>query len=127
MLNPALLKRLKTFEKIREVWISNDFLNFVYHISIVFWIRNTFLQKFLQTDMIFSDQFKVHTVKFGKFAKFITHQEHLTSVFSVVSYTIRSVIIYCIYAQRHDSWLFSFKLYRQRRRSSKNRLVRLDL
>ena len=30
-----------------------------------FWIRNTLLQKFLQTDMIFFDQFKVPTIKFG--------------------------------------------------------------
>ena len=60
-----------TFKKIREVWIFNDFLRFIYQISIEFWIRNTLLQKFLQTDMIFFDQFKVPTVKFGNcFAEF---------------------------------------------------------
>ena len=58
-----------TFEKIREVWISNDFL--IYEISIEFLIRNTFLNQFFQTDMIFYDQFKVPTIKFGKcFAEF---------------------------------------------------------
>ena len=55
-----------TFEKIREVWISNDFLNFIYQISIEFWITNTLFHKFFQTDMIFCDQFKVPTIKFGK-------------------------------------------------------------
>ena len=55
-----------TFEKTREVWICNAFLKFIYQISIEFWIRSTLLQKFLQTDMIFFDQFKVPTVKFGK-------------------------------------------------------------
>ena len=61
-----------TFEQIREVWISNDFLKFIYQISIEFWIRNTLLQKFLQTDMIFFDQFKMPRVKFGKcFAEFM--------------------------------------------------------
>ena len=36
------------------------------------WIRNTFLQKFLQTDMIFFDQFKELKVKYGKcFSKFM--------------------------------------------------------
>ena len=52
-----------TFEKIREVWISNDFLKFIYQISIEFWITNTLLHKFFQTDMIFLDQFKVPTIK----------------------------------------------------------------
>ena len=50
-----------TFEKIREVWISNDFLKFIYQNSIEFW-----MQKFLQTDLICFDQFKVPTVKFEK-------------------------------------------------------------
>ena len=61
------------FQKIREVWISNDFLKInIYNISIEFWIRNTLLQKFLQTDMIFFDQFNVPTIKFGKcFAEFM--------------------------------------------------------
>ena len=41
--------------------ISNDFL-----------IRNILLHKFFQTDMIFFDQFKVPTIKFGKcFAEFM--------------------------------------------------------
>ena len=61
-----------TFEKIREVWISNDFLKFIYQISIKLWITNTLLHKFFQTDMIFFDQFKVPTIKFGKcFAEFM--------------------------------------------------------
>ena len=59
-------------KEIREVWISNDFLIFIYQISIEIWIRNTLLHKFLQTDMIFFYQFKVLTVKFGKcFTKFM--------------------------------------------------------
>ena len=53
-----------TFERIREVWISNDFIKFIYQISIEFWIRNTLLQKFLQTDMIFFDQLNMPTLKF---------------------------------------------------------------
>ena len=70
---PALLKRFyNTFEKIREVWISNDFLQFIYQISIEFWITYTLLNKFFQTDMIVFDQFKVPTIKFGKrFAEFM--------------------------------------------------------
>ena len=55
-----------------DSWISNDFLKFIYKISIKFWIRNTLLHKFFQTDMIFFDQFKVPTIKFGKcFAEFM--------------------------------------------------------
>ena len=38
----------------------------MYQISIKFWITNTLLHKFFQTDMIFFDQFKVPTIKFGK-------------------------------------------------------------
>ena len=61
-----------TFDKIREVWISNDFLKFIYQISIEFWITNTLLHKFFQTDMIFFDRFKVPTIKFGNcFAEFM--------------------------------------------------------
>ena len=42
-------------------------------ISIEIWIRNTLLQKFLQTDMIFFDQLIVSSIKFGKcFAEFQT-------------------------------------------------------
>ena len=70
----ALLKRFTnyTFQKIREVWRSNDFLKFIYQISIKFWITNTLLHKCFQTDMIFFDQFKVPTIKFGKcFAEFM--------------------------------------------------------
>ena len=58
----ALLKRFT----IREVWISNDFLKFIYQISIKFWITNPLLHKFFQSDMIFFDQFKVSTIKCGK-------------------------------------------------------------
>ena len=70
---PALLKRFTiTFEKIGEVWISNDFLEFIYQISIEFWITNNLLHKIFQTDMIFFDQFKVPTIKLGKcFAEFM--------------------------------------------------------
>ena len=58
------------FEKVREVWIFNDFLKFIYQIPIEFRIRN--MQNFLQTDMIFFNQFKVPMVKFRKyFAEFI--------------------------------------------------------
>ena len=61
-----------TFQKIREVWISNDFLKLIYPISIKFWITNTLLHKFFQNDMIFFDQFKVPTIVFGKcFAEFM--------------------------------------------------------
>ena len=61
-----------TFETIREVWISNDFLKFIDQISIKLLITNTLLHKFFQTDVIFFDQFKVPTIKFGKsFAKFM--------------------------------------------------------
>ena len=69
----ALLKRFTIrFKMIREVWISNDFLKFIYQISIKFWIANTLLHKFFQTDMIFFDQFKVPSIKFGKcFAEFM--------------------------------------------------------
>ena len=44
----------------------NDFLKFIPKISIEFWIRNILLQKFLQTDMVCFNQFKVPKVKFGK-------------------------------------------------------------
>ena len=60
------------FEKIRGVWISNDFLKFIYQISIEFWIATTLLHKFFQIDMIFFRSIKVPTIKFGKrFAEFI--------------------------------------------------------
>ena len=39
---------------------------FIYQISLEFWIRNILLQKFLQTDMLFFDQFKMPTIEFGK-------------------------------------------------------------
>ena len=48
------------------------FLDLYYQISIEFWITNTLLHKFFQTDMIYFDQFKVPTIKFGKcFAEFL--------------------------------------------------------
>ena len=69
---PALLTVYNTFEKIGEVWISNDFLKFIYQISIKSWITNTLLHKVFQTDMIFFDQFNVPSIKFGKcFAEFM--------------------------------------------------------
>ena len=56
----------------KEVCISNNFLRFIYQISIKLWITNTLLHKFFQTDMIIFDQFKVPTIKFGKcFAEFM--------------------------------------------------------
>ena len=64
--NPALLKRFTIRFKRLEVWISNDFLKFIYQISIKFWITNTLLHKFFQTDMILFNQFKKPTIKFGK-------------------------------------------------------------
>ena len=42
------------------------FLKFIPKISIEFFIRNILLQKFLQTDMICFNQFKVPKLKFGK-------------------------------------------------------------
>ena len=52
--------------------MSNDFLKFIYRISIKFWITNTLLHKFFLTDMILFDQFKVPTIKLGKcFAEFM--------------------------------------------------------
>ena len=68
-----------TFEKIREVWISYDFLKFIYQISIKVWITNTLLHKFFQTGMIFFDQFKVPTIKFGKFMIPIARPEKFVS------------------------------------------------
>ena len=44
------------------------FLN-LYTISIEFWITNTLLHKIFHTDMIFFDQFKVPTIRFGKIFK----------------------------------------------------------
>ena len=55
-----------SFEKIREVWISNGFLQLTYQISIKLRIKNTLLQKFIQTDMIFFYQFKVSMIKVVK-------------------------------------------------------------
>ena len=70
---PALLKqftiRLKRSEKF---WTSGDFLKSIYQISMEFWIANILFHKFFQTDIIFFDQFKVPTIKYGKrFAEFI--------------------------------------------------------
>ena len=67
-LYPTFLKRLAVRLKRSQIII----LNLYYQISIQFWIRNTLLQRFLQTDMVFFDQFNVPTVKFGKcFTEFI--------------------------------------------------------
>ena len=52
----------KRVEKIIQVKVSNDFLKFINQIRI----RNTWLQKFLHTDLIFFDQLIVCSVKFGK-------------------------------------------------------------
>ena len=69
-----LFETLKnSLEKVREVWMPNDVLKFINQISKELRIRNILLQKFLQTDVILFDQFKVYTVKFGKcFAEFKT-------------------------------------------------------
>ena len=70
---PALLKRFTIrLKKFREVWISYDFLKYIYQSSIEFWITTTLLHKCFQNDMIYFDQFKVPTIKFGKsFAEFV--------------------------------------------------------
>ena len=48
------------------------FLNLYTKSPLNFWITNTLLHEFFQTDMIFFDQFKVPTIKFGKcFAEFM--------------------------------------------------------
>ena len=61
---PALLKRFTIrFKRLEKFGFPMIFLN---QISIKFWITNTLLHKFLLTDMIFFDQFKVPTIKFGK-------------------------------------------------------------
>ena len=53
------------------MWIPDDFLK-IYPISTELRIRNTLLQKFFQTGMIYLVQFKKSTVKFGKcFAEFM--------------------------------------------------------
>ena len=70
---PALLKRftirLKRLEKFGFPMI---FFNLYAKSLKKFWITNTLLHKFFQTDMIFFDQFKVPTIKFGKcFAEFM--------------------------------------------------------
>ena len=53
---------MKMNYELHEVWISNNLLKFIYKISIEFWIRNTLLQKFLQTDMIFFFQLEVLSI-----------------------------------------------------------------
>ena len=65
---PALLKRFTIrFKRLEKFGFPMFFL-----ISIKFWITNTLLHKFFLTDMIFFDQFKVPTIKFGKcFAEFM--------------------------------------------------------
>ena len=71
---PALLKRFTIrFKRLEKFGFQNDFLKFIYQISIKFWITNTLWHKFFfQTDMIFFDQFKVPTIEFGKcFAEFM--------------------------------------------------------
>ena len=57
---PALLKRFTIrFKRLEKFGFPMIF-------SIKFWNTNTVLHKFFQTDMIFFDQFKVPTIKFGK-------------------------------------------------------------
>ena len=64
---PTLLKRFTIrFKKLEKFGFQMGFFKFIYQISIKFWITNTLLHKFFQTDMIFFDQFKVPTIKFGK-------------------------------------------------------------
>ena len=65
---PALLKRLTICLKRSE----KVFLKFIYQISKEFWIRNTLFLKYLQTDMIFFDQFRVAMIIFRNcFAEFM--------------------------------------------------------
>ena len=65
---PGLLKRLTIRLKRSEKF----FLKFIYQIPIEVWIRNTLFQKYLQTDMIFFDQFKAATIIFRNcFAEFM--------------------------------------------------------
>ena len=67
--NPALLKRFTIrLKRSEKLGIPMIFLN-LYTISIEFWITNTLLHKIFHTDMIFFDQFKVPTIRFGKFFK----------------------------------------------------------
>ena len=62
------------FEKVREVRDFHDFLKFIYQISMEFRNTHTFMQRFLQSDKIFYDQFIVSRVNFGKcFAEFMIH------------------------------------------------------
>ena len=69
---PALLKRFNIrLKRLENFGFPMIFFN-SYQISIKFWITNTLLHKFFQTDIIFFDQFKVPTIKFGKcFAEFM--------------------------------------------------------
>ena len=62
---PALLKRFTIRLKRSEKFGFPMIFLFIYQISIEFWIINTLLHKFFQTDMIFFDQFQVSTIKFG--------------------------------------------------------------
>ena len=80
----ALLKRLTICSKRSEMFgliFLIFFLNFKYQISIEFCMRNTLLQKFIQTDRILFDLFKVPTIKFGKnFTEFMKPLTLLKSV-----------------------------------------------
>ena len=70
---PALLKRLTIRSKrLEKFGFPMIFLNLYTKSPLKFWITNALLHKFFQTDMIFFNQLKVPTIKFGKcFAEFM--------------------------------------------------------
>ena len=59
------------FGKIREVTFFFNLLKFINQIAIEFRIRDTLLQKFVQTDLIVFDQFIVFKVNFENAAEFM--------------------------------------------------------
>ena len=69
---PAILKRFTIRLKRSEKFgFPKIFLIYIPNLHRI-WITNTLLHKFFLTDMIFFDQFKVPTIKFGKrFADFM--------------------------------------------------------
>ena len=69
---PALLKRFTIrFKRLEKFGFPMIFLNLYTNLH-KFGITNTLLHNFFQTDMIFFDQFKMSTIKFGKcFAEFM--------------------------------------------------------
>ena len=69
---PALLKRFTIHLKRLEKFVFPMIFLKLIHKPNLHRILDTLLHKFFQTDMIFFDQFKVPTIKFGKcFAEFM--------------------------------------------------------